>query len=424
MSAVRLPRMSHLGLALLVGLSLRIAAIILYLRTHGGIAEIWEYEEVARNLLSGNGLLFHEGGLPLRSRFLPLFPLLCTFLHKVGGPGFALFYLAHLACAAGVIWLTWRLAADLVDDRSASLAAWLAALEPGLVVYQSYKVHVIAWATLLLLGALVIFFKARREDSVGWAALSGFVCGLGMLARFDVAVVLVVPALAFVADRAGTRAALRACAMAGGVAVAMAPWVARNRSIHGVALVSTSQSGEFLWRGNNPESTGTLWSRSGVPLSSALPEELKDRLRGKDELERDAVFRSAALDFIRTDPLAAIGRWSRSFFYFWWFAPDYSGGRHYSWAGFAARTAYRALYIALMCAALWGSRLLAEKRRWDALLLWAPPLAAAVLHSITFAEGRHRLLVLPGLLILAAHGLSAPTNEIGPTDAGARKRPT
>lgn len=424
MNAVRLPRSNHLGIALLAGLTLRIAAIVLYLRTHGGIAEVWEYEEVARNLLSGNGLLFHEGGVPLRSRFLPLFPLLCALLHKVGGPGFALFYLAHLACAAGVIWLTWRLAADLVDERSASLAAWLAALEPGLVVYQSYKVHVIAWATLLLLGALVLFFKARREDSVGWAALSGFVCGLGMLARFDVAAFLLIPALALAADRARIRGFLRAGALAGGVALAMAPWVLRNRSIHGIPVISTSQSGEFLWRGNNPESTGTLWSRSGVPLSSSLPEDLKDRLRGKDELARDEVFRSAALEFIRMDPVSAIGRWSRSFFYFWWFAPDHSGGRHYSWAGSTARTAYGALYLGIMCAAVWGSRLLARTERGEALLLWAPPLAAAILHSMTFAEGRHRLLVMPCLLILAAHGLRAAMRDGGPSDEGARRSPT
>lgn len=394
-----------------VGVFIRLAAILSFLAAHGGRAEVWEYEEVASNLLAGRGLLFRDGGMMLQSRFLPLFPLLCAGLHRIGGPGFLLFYVAHLACAAGVIVLTSSLATRFFDERTALLAAWLAALEPGLIVYQSYKVHVVAWAALSLLGAFVLDVKARQEDSPAKASLSGLVCGLGMLSRFDVGVVLAAPLAALSVGPSYRRNLLRAAALAAGVTVALAPWVWRNYRIHDRLLLSTSQSGEFLWRGNNPESTGTLWNIRGEPISSSLPPGLQDRLKGKGELDYDLVFRAAAIDYIRADPTSAVRRWGRSFLYFWWFAPDYSGSHHYSWAGSAGRTLYKGVYLILLSAAFVGSVSLWRRGEIAPLVLWLPPFTAACLHSVTFVEGRHRLLVLPCMLVLAAHGFSALTRK-------------
>lgn len=382
------------------GLLLRTAVLLWYLSSHGGRPETWEYEVVARRLLAGEGLSFPYLGSIYRSYYAPLFPAFCAALHWIAGPGLGLYYGVQLAIAAAIIFLVSRIAAALFGREAGLWAAALAAVEPGLILYQSYKVDPAAAATLLVLISMAAFLRLRAGGGSLAAIVSGLAAGAGMLVRPDAVAVLAAPLVW--SAWGGFREGRRLLIVLAAAAVPLLPWIARNYRLHGRLMATSSLSGQLLWTGNNPASTGTLWTRGGGTQVDGAPDELKARLMGAGELSNNDVYGAEAIRYISDDKVGFLSRCVKKIWYFWWFPPDYSGRRYYRWVPSAAVVGYRLLWLGLLALAILGSW---RTERKLSALLWAPPIALSAIHSLYYVEGRHRILILPLLLILSSHGL-------------------
>lgn len=409
-----------LGRIVILGVAIRAAALALYFAQSSFVETPWEYQAIASNLLAGRGLTYSYYGSVYQTSIVPVFPTLLAALHWVWGPGLGLFYAFNMFCAAALIALTYHLARALLRERPALWAGLFVALDPGFIVHQSYKVDVATLAAILILSSVIGFLISRNRSSLAWAFSAGAIAGIGVLTRPDVLAVLSFPIAWGAVQRKWRQMVPAAALFAAGISLCILPWLARNYQLYGRVMM-TSASPMLLWAGNNPRSTGTLWTQDGIPMLKALPPELARSVNGAGELTNHDQFRGAALDYIRSKPLSALGRWSRNFLYFFSFAPDYSKKKYYPWVPTVFFYGYRMFFLCVTLAALWGSRLAWKASSRDVLALWAVPVGIALIHSLHYVEGRHRLLALPFLYILAANafpgrlghqGESAPSKKV------------
>lgn len=402
-SGSRMQRLSPLGIILLAAMALRIGALALYLSSHGGKAETWEYETLAVNLHKGRGYTLPFHNADYRSSIVPVYPLVCWALHMIGGPGLGLYHVFHILTALTLLCLIYFLAERWFGRATAVAASSLAAIEPGLLVYQSYKVDVVGFASLLLLLGIHMFASAREKGSMAMAAAGGLVLGAGILSRPDLAALAALLAVIATKDNRPTRVILPAVLAA---SVVLAPWLARNYAIHGRILLTTI-SAENLWFGNNPNANGTSQAASGKSQFKAAPEAFRSAVESAGELGQNRIFKEAALAHIAADPAGFLLRSAKKFYYFWWFTPTY-GMNHYDWLPGSLKAGYRLVYLALLALSVLGAWHAvsgsAGQRRFalDSLAVIA---GICAIHSVYFVEGRHRLLIMPLLLIFAGKGL-------------------
>lgn len=405
-------RIGPLPALLGIGLLVRLGMLLWYLSTHGWTPEIWEYEVLALNLLNKGEFSYSYLGNEYRSYVGPVFPFICYVLHLVGGQSLFLYVVFHLSIALVTIWLTYRLASAWFSKEAGGLAALLAALEPGLIVYNSYKVDVITLAACLLLVGLAVFERVAASGHYRWSALLGGLVGVAMLTRLDLFTILTPYGLWFALGSTSRRRILLHGLLAAGMTLlVLTPWLARNYTVHGRVLLTTT-AGEQLWLGNYTGSPGTPDPSARAAYLQIAPASLREAIAHGTELEQNDAFLADAVRTIQADPASFLRQTARKFVYFWWFSPTY--GLHYKDFG-SLRDAYKALYAVLLVLAIVGAAALWKsddvRRRLPAWSAMVMIMAIVLIHSVYFLEGRHRVLVMPLLLMFSAEGVSALTTR-------------
>lgn len=228
-------------------------------------------------------------------------------IYRVFGDGPRVGPVANALTGALLVVLVHRLALLATTTARARIAAALAALSPGLVLYAAVLMTEPLAALGLLLSAWLL---ARDASLLRGSLLAGAALGLTTLVRPQT--LLCAPALALIAlarpsppadgaeaprRRAWLRAA-GAAALALGVALlVVAPWTIRNcRVMDGCALVSTN-GGWNLAIGAFPRATGrfeTLRAGDGCSV-----------VRG--QVDQDRCWMRAGVQWIKEDPVRWLG---------------------------------------------------------------------------------------------------------------------
>lgn len=404
-------RQKALLLILAVGLIVRLAALLFYLDTHNWKGEIWEYEIIANNLLSNKGFTFLHHGTVYQSFLAPVFILVCYALHLIGGPNLVLYYVFHLSTAMGITVLSYWIAKRWVGSRSAIAAASLIAIEPGLVIYQSYKVDVITLASFLILLGIYFFISLTQSEDRFLAIFVGLIMGIGALTRPDLMSMFSLPVAWIFLERKRFLEVLKPATLVILTGfLALSPWFIRNYNIHDQFVFMTTTSGEYLWRGNNPHATGTSETMELQDQFSTATETFRQKILTSSELQQRDLFKAEALRFITENPGTFLWNTLKKFYYFWWFTPTY-GSWHSSWIPHQLIMLYPVLYAVILAFALYGfSSIIRDQKphmQRTMLYLLIVIISIGIIHSIYYVEGRHRVLVMPIILILTAHGIVA-----------------
>ena len=142
----------------------------------------------------------------------------------------------------------------------------------------------------------------------------------------------------------------------------------------------------------------------GQNIFTAAPPELLTRLQQASELELNDVFGQEIMAFVTERPGEFLALSARKFVYFWWLSPQ--AGVLYPSAWLAAYQLYAATILTLAAvgtlAILRGGG--ADERRLLSTL-FTISLTLAVVHALSYVEGRHRWGIEPLLLLLSARGL-------------------
>ena len=390
-----------LSVLLIIGFLIRFIALILYLSTHDWKGEAWEYEELAQNLLNGHGYVIARWNTHYYTFVPPLFSFICFVLHIIGGNGplyVVLYYTFHISLALGIIWLTYNLAHRWFGPSVASFAALFVALDPGLVIYHSYKMDVITLASFWLILGLALFQRLTETRDLRIAIILGVVIGLGLLTRLDLVILLGLLGIWLVMQRRHILSSIKPIATALAVSlIVVSPWLVRNYLLLDHFVFISANSGEVLWFGNNANTVGTPVALDGRPVFESAPASLKLAVLGAtNELEVNAIFREEAIRYIAQDPWRYARHVVTKFWYFCWFTPTY-GMNYYQHIGQAWKVGYKFLHAGILLFAIFGAWYAFHEPRRETrnavLFILTLSILLAAIHGLTYVEGRHRIIV-------------------------------
>ncbi len=239
---------------------------------------------------------------PLYGFFLvPIYWIFGRTWWSVGG--------AQIVVATATALLVYAIGAHLMSRRAGTLAAILATLNPYLVWHD---VHLNREVLDQLVAAALILCTLLAADrrSLRWATAAGFLVGLAVLGNVRLAFLPLVVAAYLLARNGWGWAPVVVIAAA---AVAVAPWVIRNRVQVGCYALTTD--GRALWKANNAQTYHLLASGKWIddvkdPLGHPFPnpEEARDiyRRTGRkihvDECANESYYQHKAWAFVRDHP--------------------------------------------------------------------------------------------------------------------------
>jgi hypothetical protein len=365
--------------------------------------QTWEYEDIANSLLSGHGYVYTVGQTAyVAAVSSPLYVLLTAAVYFATNHSHAVMLVLQAlfggATAALAVWLASRFG----RIEAAWAAGILVALDPGLLVYSAelhpLSLDALAFLTVICATVALPLWPRWRDTAVVGVAL-----GIAALTRTTV--LSLTPILLLWAAR---YRCLRLISAASAVLVAVAllvysPWPVRNSVLLGQVLVGSSESSEWLWRGTNPNATGSSYTADQETMLSVAPAEFQARIAAASEAERMTIYRDAAVQYVEQHPLDA----SRLYFVklkAFWLGSDTTGALYP--AGWTPLyEAWFTLIVICSAAGVWSTWRDAQARSVSVLII-ASLLLVAVSQAFFYVEGRHRLAVEPLLLVLAGVGLS------------------
>lgn len=357
----------------------------------------WEYDQLARNLVSGAGYSYRFFGTDWTTFGTPAYPLLLAGLHLLSGgaDGYLFVGLFQALASAALTLVAFAIARRLSGNTAAVLAGVAIAVHPGLVLYAT-EVHELTFESLLAGLVILGVLRAAGDTSTGHAIRLGLFAGAAALTRPTLASfgALGIAALALRPPRFPRLISLAI------VVLVAAPWTIRNVVVLGGTGPSAPYNCVTLWIGNNARASGGLLDVDGKSLFNAMPDDLRQQVEGMPESVQGSVFCQEAIRFMTGDPARFASWWATKFFYFWWFSP--SAGIFYPTGWIEA---YRMTYAIEVVLVLVGVLAVWRRGLRVALgLLLLELLVVSASQSLFYVEGRHRLLLEPTLAALAAAG--------------------
>ena len=272
------------------------------------------YDQAARRIARGDWLL---GDQPLRMS--PAYFYVVGLVHVVCGSGVWSIRLLQVGAGVATVFVTWRVARQLLGAPWALFAAGLVAFAGPLVFFDgailpeslsTLLLVSVAWLTLRALERREMTMAAQRAS---WGAAG---LGLGLLSTLHPNAILLLPLLLLLAWRAPVdrpERARRAASVLIAAMIAIAPITARNAIASGRFVPLTSHGGVNLFVGNGPGANGTFRVPAEVPGSGspstqfdAFREAASQALgRDVDEAESDAYWQRRTLAHVSTHPIDA-----------------------------------------------------------------------------------------------------------------------
>lgn len=393
-------------------------------RWHLGETEFWAngytfFYDLAQSIATGEGIAF-DGG-PATAFRVPLYPAflaLVTFGHREFFP----VLLSQSLIGAATVWCAALIAREMFGNAAAIIAAFLTAIYPYYVVHDT-ALQETSLYTLLTALAILLLMRVRRNDSRLMAACAGLVLGAAVLTRANLAPFALLAPLWLVIPAGLTVAPLRrglwTCLLcAGAMALTVSPWLIRSYWYTGSPTLTT-QSGFFLWLGNNPYTFSHYPNESidvsqQVALGSLSPQENAEieALR-TNEAAVDQWFLRRALDYIREQPWQTIANGFRKV------------GAAFCWLpsprrSFWPNLIYLLSYGPVMTFGLWG--MWAGRRNWrEHLIFYAAFVTFALITAIFFGHTSYRAYLDVYWIVFAASSLEQLWAKFFPTEKSIRR---
>jgi hypothetical protein len=360
--------------------------------------QFWEYETLAQSIVDRGGYAISRfGHVVFAFGDGNLYSFLAATVYLVCGHQPAVLAVVQAVLASLAAPVVFSIGRPALGPLVAGLGAILAALHPALLVY-SLKMHPLGIDVMLL--ALSVYWILRAGGTTRAKLMAGATLGLCLMSQptFFLAGVA-----ALLVQATISRRRLVTVALPLSVAVLVAsPWVARNWAIFS-GPVFTSTAFEDAWKGNNPLASGSSLLPNGEPVLDAAPAGLQVRIQQANELQLNNLFASEIAEFVGRQPLTFATLTAKKFGYFWWASPQTGLLYPSTWA-----SAYQTYFAVMLALGMVGALVIlrsgnAEQRHVLAVLA-AISISIAMVHALTYVEGRHRWGLEPLLLILSAQG--------------------
>ncbi|HLO32502.1 MAG TPA: hypothetical protein VK249_25370 [Anaerolineales bacterium] len=314
----------------IVALVLRLIPVILASGLGIGLDDMFQYDMLARSLVSGNGFRWYARedlnqlapyvhfdlstvkeydpvrGIPTSFR-APFYPAFLALVYFFSGTGFSRFFAARLAQAilfgAPLAPLTYWVAQRLFPlsslmlsskeergkkiERAARISAWIVACYPMLLVYPLGLGTENPFFVLLLISIFFLLSSIETPTTL-YFLLSGLCLGLTALTR---SVILPFAGLALLWVWFVLKRKQAAILIASAFVLTIAPWVIRNSLLHHKLTGIETSLGYNLYLGYHPQGNGSFVFGPSLDLLTIL-----------DDAERDRIGTEKAIQFIKAQP--------------------------------------------------------------------------------------------------------------------------
>lgn len=255
------------------------------------VGDPFNYAEIARNLLSGRGMVIDDPMLiaNLRAFYPPGYPLLLAAIGLAVPLTATSLVILNTAIDALAAALLARIGARLGDARAGRVAGALYFLWPASVLLSplAYKEALAALLVVIQIAALLAATRGSRPATAAF----GIAAGLAVLVQPGWAPLSVLMALALLPEFPNWRMWLKQTSAAAAIAgLVLAPWWLRNALEFGRFVPFTTAGGAGLWVGATLLGDGS-WVQAPARF-----------LRG-DEVTMSAAMGAEARQIIAADPL-------------------------------------------------------------------------------------------------------------------------
>lgn len=364
----------------------------------------FEEDEIARNMLAGRGYVYYFLGTDWVSFGLPAFPSILAALHALdGGPDrYRLIGIVQASLSVGVVAAAYYIGSRLLSVPAGLVAAAIVTFHPALIIYPARAVISPVYDQALTAALLVAMIALLRRQDLARGLAVGVTSAIAVVLRPNVAAAAAVALAPLLLRRPRLP-----------LAIAVAFFLAANvlMTARTQAFFPTGPTPTFcmqLWVGNNPNATGGAFAKGkfaieGGSVFDNMPEDLRARMFGRTEREQGKIFCDATFAWWGEDIPRAVAWQATKYFYFWWFSPIAGILYPPGWIEL-----YRVAYGIEVLLAVAGA-VVVWRRGWRQGLLLLVGLMALIGASQTvfYVEGRHRLIVEPGIAALAACGAVA-----------------
>jgi len=350
------------------------------------------YVAVALNIAAGRGPMESDA---IRCGTDPGYPYLLAVAPLLGATSFDAVMnwgrIVNSVLGLAAIAATMTLARRAAGEVGSIATGLIMALDPIFLFFHALVLTEIAYACLLLWGSEWLL-RAIDSRSIGYAALCGATLGAGTLIRSGglLLPLLLVPVLVHLRPRRAAWATSAAMCIA--YAVMLTPAAIRNYRLLGAVVPVRTGLGATLLDSFGP------WADGGTGMQRIAWPECPPNAT---EYERERIYRRAALDWIRENPLKSVQLAGAKLLRTWSItlhAPGYQGGIFdvIGWLTVAP-------VFALAAVGAW----LLRSRRVLLYTLLAPAILTSILHCVFVGSVRYRIPAMPGLFVLAGTAIAA-----------------
>jgi 4-amino-4-deoxy-L-arabinose transferase-like glycosyltransferase len=395
----------------LLALAVRVPYVLLYPQIGSSCEDCRFYDEVARNIASGNGFV---GGFASETfagpvghaapevGMGPVYPFFLAAVYRTAGrSAVAVAIVQALAGATTVVLAT--VIGFWFGRRVAIISGVLTALCPALIVYTGVMLTETLLA-LMLAVVVCLVGAVQRQPRITRAAMAGLALGVATLLRPECLLLLPLALIAIWWPGGGRRLAI-ALAVAIVACATIGVWTIRNYRVFHRPILVTAVGGEALWI-----------STTGWDEWPTNDPELQALVAGLDYVGQNEVLGRVAMENIRRDPWQYAAYCLRRIPAFWITShTTYVRGLSSTYRTYFDRSAYLRLGVkltllaislaslALAAAGMWIAWL--THRRWAALIVLMPIVTIAGVHVFLYASPRYQVPILPELLVFAAVSL-------------------
>lgn len=379
----------------------------------------------------------------------PGYPVFVALVYLVAGVGnHEAVAVAQAFVFAGLCLLVFALARRVTDERTALVAAGLAAIFPPFPYFGALVLTEL-WTAFVATAALVVTVGAAQRQAIGRFIAAGVLLSATTLVRpafvllpffLAVGVPLLVPA------QRTRRALLGWAALSLAAALTLVPWFTYNYVNLGQFTLSPAGGvGRGLWEGSwqgqwagrvqaelinladSPIDRATLdarvrdvAARAGEPPDPMLqyvhewkdihdiwdaPTDPGERMRAR--VVADQEYLKAAVANMKSDPLGHVRRRVTRGLFVLWAAEVPIRYHDINDTPVVVIRLIWLLQVSLLVLAGWGAVVLARGGRWlDAVLLTLPLVYVTGVHLPLLCEARQSLPVKPDMLVLSAVGIT------------------
>jgi 4-amino-4-deoxy-L-arabinose transferase-like glycosyltransferase len=385
-----------------------------------GLNDPWMYDYFADRIARGLGYTSSDG---VPTAYYPVgYPATLGALYALVGSKVLAAKILNAFLGAATVCVTYRLAVSLLGFRIALVSGLLLALFPSQVYYSGTLLSEPLFTFLFMFGLLLATSGGWRAEgmTLRHALGLGILMGAAALVR---GITMGIPVVMLIASRAlfssFRRALACAAVVAAGIVLFVLPWSVRSSLALGTPVLISTNVGDDLCIGNQPNSTGRFL------LSGPCFEGYEGLDRKTLEVERNRDDRGRALKFMVTSPLSE-GKLVLRKAYYLMYTDDDGIWAIESWGNDPfielnlrdyLRTAANAYYFAALAFALVGVVLWIRRRDRRLIFLLLMLGYVLLIPLIFFGDPRFHFPAIPIISMLAASGLVSALRQGRPRGA-------